>query len=125
MKVPENHPSDRDALTKYADGTHFTTCLDENSLLLFDMNRDGELDLENPAPGSFAFIEESGRGVNNEILEKPFSNLFYSTNYLAQYMTMAYNNTVPAGLYEAEDYMVRWRIVGGNPTNWYPYEWPR
>jgi len=81
--IPPNHPYDKDSLIHYSDGTNFTTCRDANAHLLFDFNHDGELDLINPEPGSFAFMEHSARGVNNELKGKPFSNFWFDDNSLA------------------------------------------
>ena len=36
--LPPKHPYNRAAIIDYADGTHFTTCLDANRHLLLDYN---------------------------------------------------------------------------------------
>lgn len=91
--------------------------------MLFDFNQDGELDLEYPAAGAFAFMEHSGRGVNNELFGNPFSNFWFDDNSLAKYMALSYMDAVPSGLHEYDDF-TRWRIIGGNWTNWTPYSKP-
>jgi hypothetical protein len=121
--MPPNHPYDKSSLISYADGTNFATCRDANAHLLFDFNHDGELDTNYPSAGSFAFMEHSGRGVNNEKKGNPFSNFWFDDNSLAQFMSQTYSNSIPSGLHEYDDF-TRWRIVGGNATNWTPYSSP-
>jgi hypothetical protein len=57
---PANHSTDKNALIAYAAGTHFTTALDANAHLLWDMNHDGEIDT---STGGFAFDEHNGKGA--------------------------------------------------------------
>lgn len=122
--LPANHPYDKSALINYANGTQFTTCRDANAHLLYDFNRDGELDVAGSTAGGFGYMEHSGRGVNNELKGNPFSNFWFDDNSLAKYMNIAYDYPVPDGLHEYDDF-TRWRIVGGNSTNWSLYSNPK
>eukprot|EP01040_Poterioochromonas_malhamensis_P002108 gene2108-2247_t len=69
-------------------------------------------------------MEHSGRGVDNEARGNPFSNFWFDDNSLAKWMNLAYALPVPAGLHEYDEF-TRWRIVGGNATNWTPYSNPQ
>jgi hypothetical protein len=132
--LPDNHPYDRNSLISYANGSQYTTCRDANAHLLFDYNHDGELDsafarkwndIAGQNAACFAYMEHSGRGVNNEVKGNPFSNFWFDDNSLAKYMNEAFffSSGNPCGLSEYDDF-TRWRIVGGDNTNWTPYSSP-
>lgn len=112
-----DHPFDRNALTDAADGTRFFTAPDANCHLLFDWNHDGEIDTPN---GGSAFHEHNGEGVNGETIGEPFTNFWFDDNWLARYMTATYGRPAPDGLSNYDGF-TRWRIIGGDPTNWTPY----
>lgn len=86
--MPANHSYNKDLLIQYADGTHFTTCLDANEHLLCDLKHTGEID---PSSCNYAFHEHNGRGPNNTKSGNPFTNFWFDDNSFAVYMSRAYN----------------------------------
>jgi hypothetical protein len=111
------HPYDRSALIAYADGTHFATAGDANCHLLCDGNHDGNVD--QPDCGH-AFHEHAGKGVGGAATGTPFTVFWFDDNWLARYMSQAYAMPLPDGLSDYTDF-TRWRILGGDRTNWTPY----
>ncbi len=114
------HPFDQAALVGYANGTHFTTARDANGHLLFDADHDGELDPQPGGTAGFAFHEHAGRGAGGAVRGTPFTNFWFDDNWLARYMTDAWARPAPNGLSSWSDF-TRWRILGGDRTNWTPY----
>lgn len=112
-----NHPFDKQSLINYANGTHQTTTRDANGHLLLDFNHDGEIDVSG---GGSSFEEHNGKGAGNQTLDTPFSNFWFDDNWLARYMAQAYNQPEPYGLSSYSDF-TRWRILGGDTSNWTPY----
>jgi hypothetical protein len=112
-----NHPFNQSALIAYANGTHFTTAGDANCHLLCDSNHDGEIDTKSCG---FAFHEHDGKGAGGATTGTPFTNFWFDDNWLARYMSQAYARPLPNGLSSYSDF-TRWRIVGGDRTQWIPY----
>lgn len=113
----EKHPFDKNKLVFSADGSKFFTARDANCHLLFDWNQDGEIDTTD---GGYAFFEHNGRGKNGMNTSISFTNFWFDDNWLARYMSNAYDRPAPNGLSERSGF-VRWNIMGGDRKNWTPY----
>jgi len=50
----------------------------------------------------------------------PFTNFWFDDNWLARYMSQAYNKPVPNGLSQYNDF-TRWAVIGGTTASWTPY----
>jgi hypothetical protein len=112
-----NHPFDRNSLIRYADGRKFTTCRDANGILLWGMHGQDEI---NPNAGGFAFHEHNSIGKNGRVGGRPFTQFWFDDNWLARYMSEAYERPQPQGLWETNSYL-RWRVIGGDTSHWNPY----
>ncbi|GAB7037113.1 hypothetical protein JCM9533A_09600 [Catenuloplanes niger JCM 9533] len=95
------------------------TARDKNGHLLFDANRDGQLD--QPTGGS-AFHEHYGYGRNavRAAGQTPFYQFWFDDNWLARHMAQAYGRPQPNGLSDNGDH-IRWRILSGD-QNWTPHD---
>lgn len=111
------HPFDINALIGYANGSHMTTTRDSGGHLLLDFNRDGEIDVTG---GGSAFHEHSGKGINGQTAGPPFTNFWFDDNWLARYMSVAYDRPQPFGLYEHYGFN-RWAILDGDGSRWELY----
>lgn len=121
---PVANPYNFNALLSYAEGNqNHHTSLDANGNLLFDSNENGVLDECTPCVGS-AFIEHPGvitiNGVFNQNkfdlnMANPnngFYQFWLDDNYLARFMSVAYNKPSPSGLHDDGDTFIRWKIMG-------------
>jgi hypothetical protein len=117
---PSNHPFSRSELISYANGTQFTVARDANKHLLFDFNRDGEIDT---VAGGFSFHEHNGRGLRGESRAAPFTHFWFDDNWLARYVSQSYGLPEPSGLSEYTDFN-RWKILAGDFQYWTPYNGP-
>ncbi len=113
------HPYDKEALIKYAsNGSHTTTCRDANGYLLMDFDHSGEID---PTAKGWAFHEHNGRGAQGITRGNAFKNFWYDDNFLARFMSIAYDLQQPYGLTVYNNF-TRWQIMDGNTNNWLPYQ---
>jgi hypothetical protein len=113
----EKHPTNKDLLISYANGSRFFTALDANCHLLFDFDKNGEID---SSTAGFAFFEHNGRGSGGVQKSLPFTVFWYDDNWFAKYMSEAYQMQIPFGLSEYNDF-VRWKVIGGDLENWKVY----
>jgi hypothetical protein len=114
------HDFNKNELIRQASRTDFRyTARDKNGHLLFDADRNGELD--QPTGGS-AFHEHNGegRGGVRPSGQNPFHQFWFDDNWLARHMAQAYGRPEPNGLSDNGDY-IRWRILSGD-QNWCPYD---
>lgn len=116
----DTHPFDREALIAAADGNTLFTARDANGYLLCDFNKNLEIDPDERHCG-YAFHEHSGKGVNGTSRGNPFSQFWLDDNWLARYMSEAYGRPHPNGIVAHPDTFMRWRILGADSTNWFPY----
>ena len=116
----DDHPYNKDALISMADGNTLTTCRDANGHVLLDFNHDGELDVTT-SEASGAFYEHNGKGLDSLTKGNPFTNFWFDDNWLARYMSEAYDKPLPYGLSQWDDF-TRWQILSGDNSNWTPYE---
>ena len=100
------HPANRSALIEYANGLHETTAPDANGHLL--------------GRGGFSFHEHNGKGVGGQTKGNPFTQFWFDDNWLARYMSQAYDKAEPSGLSAPSDFN-RWQILGGDVSHWAPY----
>ena len=116
LSNPPNHPYDKSALIAYADGTHFSTCLDANKHLLLDPKHTGEISIKE----GWAFHEHNGRGKEGEKKGKPFTQFWFDDNSLAIYMSLAYEREAPQGLSVYKEF-TRWVVLDWDIEYWTPY----
>lgn len=114
------HPFDREALIAAADGNTLFTARDANGYLLCDFNKNLEIDPDERHCG-FAFHEHSGKGVNGFSRGNPFSQFWLDDNWLARYMSEAYERPHPLGIVDHPESFMRWKILGADSNNWHPY----
>jgi len=112
------HPANLPALLlRAAEGN--TTAPDADCLLLSDLGNDGEI--HDDIPSGHAFHEHGGRGSGGAPVAAPFYQFWFDDNWLARYVSEAYERAVPAGLHD-NGYTLRWRPLGGDNRHWMPYE---
>lgn len=114
------HDFNKNELISRASRTGFRyTARDKNGHLLFDADRNGELDRPT---GGFAFHEHNGEGKDGvrPSGQEPFHQFWFDDNWLARHMAQAYGRLQPNGLSDNGDY-IRWRILSGD-QNWRPYD---
>lgn len=112
-----SHPHNRRALLIESAVTN-STAPDANCILFGDKNSNGELSDDDV--GGYAFHEHAGRGPGGELVEEPFYHFWFDDNWLARYVTDAYERPPPSGLHDLTHH-VRWRVLGGDNSHWEPY----
>jgi hypothetical protein len=112
-----NHRYDPQALLRESSVSN-STAPDANCLLHGDLNNNGEI--ADDAIGGFAFHEHAGRGVRGEQTAAPFYQFWFDDNWIARYVSAAYDRPEPAGLHDL-GYPIRWRVVSGDNSHWTPY----
>jgi hypothetical protein len=112
-----NHPYDPQAILREAAVSN-TTAPDANCILHGDVNNNGEI--ADDAIKGFAFHEHAGRGVHGEQTSAPFYQFWFDDNWVARYVSQTYERPEPIGLHDSGE-PIRWRVVGGNNTQWTPY----
>lgn len=112
-----NHPFNKEQVIIFANGKNTHTCRDANGLLLHDRNHQGNID---PNARGSAFHEHNAIGLNGEKKGNAFTQFWFDDNWLARYMSIAWEKPHPVGLNDYEGFM-RWRIMGLDNRLWRTY----
>ncbi len=112
-----NHRYDPQAMLRESSVSN-STAPDANCLLHGDLNNNGEI--TDDVIGGYAFHEHAGRGVRGEQTATPFYQFWFDDNWVARYVSEAYDRPQPSGLHDF-GYPIRWRVLGGDSGPWKPY----
>lgn len=108
-------------LIGYAQGSNQATAPDKDCNVLLDFN--GDLLPDSNGGGGSAFQQHFGIGAGGASgagFPPPFNQFWFDDNWLARYMSIAYDMPQPTGLFDPADRgrYNRWAILGGDYRNW-------